>query len=193
MSSEELLIESVNEFAKLSPLLKNFVYPESMFSSCLLFPLFLICTNCTHNYELFVRRALHCNFLNCKAFQLKTSVCGPHVIFLRETEPWVLLARDSLLMAAFTVVFSLINRSLMQRVTAAPQTISVIVSGTVGNRVGQLLFLNNDPLKSAAFVKGEQDSETIVRTNSKNNSPSEAWFIFGKILDFTLLLVYVKM
>ncbi|KAJ8962670.1 hypothetical protein NQ318_001064 [Aromia moschata] len=101
----------------------------------------------------------------------------------------LLFARDSLLLAVFTIVFTLLIKSLMQRGVAAPPAVVMVVSGVTGNRVGQYIFSNEDSIRAIELTKDDEDTAAILKTNSSNSS--EAWVVFGKILDFTLFVIYI--
>ncbi|XP_018562155.1 neuronal acetylcholine receptor subunit alpha-5-like [Anoplophora glabripennis] len=100
----------------------------------------------------------------------------------------ILFARDSLLMSAIALVFTIIFKSLMQRQTLAPIWISTLVSYVIGCVPGRYLFLNDTSAKGVAAATGVEDGMNIISSDRKN--PPD-WEIFVKILDFILLISYI--
>ncbi|KAJ8924335.1 hypothetical protein NQ315_007131 [Exocentrus adspersus] len=100
----------------------------------------------------------------------------------------LLFARDSLLMAVFTVVFTIILRNIKQKQVPANNLISSFVSCVIGCSLGQYLFLDDNSMKGVAMAKGEEDGTNIVSSTENNVSD---WAVFAKIVDFLLLVCYI--
>nr|ACP31310.1 nicotinic acetylcholine receptor a9 subunit [Tribolium castaneum] len=98
----------------------------------------------------------------------------------------LLFARDSLLLSAFAVVFSLMVKSMAEREKIAPAWVSKIVCIFVAFKPGQFIFLDESSFKA---MGNEEDGAAILAQNGgpKNNE----WRIFGQILDRIFFLVYV--
>jgi hypothetical protein len=59
----------------------------------------------------------------------------------------VLFARDSLLISAFTIVFSVMLKSMVENKKAAPEWITKVVCVLVAFKPGQIVFLNDASFK----------------------------------------------
>ncbi|KAJ8928679.1 hypothetical protein NQ314_018732, partial [Rhamnusium bicolor] len=100
----------------------------------------------------------------------------------------LLYARDSLLLSAFALIFTIIFKNIMTRESPTPGWISSIVSIAVRCVPGQFIFLSDYSVWGVASAKGEEDGTGIV---DSERTKTEDWKIFGRILNVMLIIAYI--
>ncbi|KAL1513795.1 hypothetical protein ABEB36_003156 [Hypothenemus hampei] len=109
-----------------------------------------------------------------------------------EIPPTVLtITRDSTLLAGFSIIFTVILKSLMENKAESPGWIAVTASVLIASRPGQLIFLHDNSLKGAAASQKQEDGDTIVSNNITSNSATTDWRIIAKFLDVLLFISYL--
>ncbi|XP_019865617.2 neuronal acetylcholine receptor subunit alpha-5 [Aethina tumida] len=104
----------------------------------------------------------------------------------------IVLARDSLLLCALTIVFTIVIKSLSEKKTTPPVWMSSTISFVISCKVGQFLILNDHSVRGVATAKGEEDGSTIIdNTEDHSTTNSQDWRIFASILDRLIFLSYV--
>ncbi|KAF5291357.1 hypothetical protein FQA39_LY03508 [Lamprigera yunnana] len=93
----------------------------------------------------------------------------------------IVYSRDSLLLCTFTIVLSVILKTMLRSSKSSPAWISTIVSGILSNRPGQLFLLYEGNVKSLASARNEEDTVNIIENGAPE--PNRDWKMFAILID----------
>ncbi|XP_063932693.1 neuronal acetylcholine receptor subunit alpha-3-like [Zophobas morio] len=103
----------------------------------------------------------------------------------------LLFARDSLLLSAFTIMFSLVLASMVENKKTTPAWISRVVSVLIAFKPGQVVLLGDSSFKGLDNEHGDDDVTAIINNKDTTTSLNTEWLMFAKILDRLCFLIYV--
>ncbi|CAG9863122.1 unnamed protein product [Phyllotreta striolata] len=130
-------------------------------------------------------------YVNLLAHFLQVQYIGWQLPLKGDNMPLIIVfSRDSLLLAMFALLFTLVFRSLLAKKTMPPGWVSSIVSGVLACKPGQVILLSDYSTKESAAAKGEEDGAGIVSTNTSVNNLQD-WELFTRLLDKLFFIIYI--
>lgn len=107
----------------------------------------------------------------------------------------VIFYRDSLILAAFALIMTIVFRKLQMTTATAPKWISYVVSTLGYYRLLRFLVINDEDSKGSFELEEEiEDNVESVQSTSSDSSNEKIWHGFANLLEwlslFSISLTY---
>ncbi|KAK9875258.1 hypothetical protein WA026_007650 [Henosepilachna vigintioctopunctata] len=109
---------------------------------------------------------------------------GPNTPYL------VCYSRDSMLLASFSILFSIMLKNFIEGSVHAPAWVSNSITFLADYKILELVLLNDHTIKGEETLKVDDELATIIDNTNNNPTENQDWLVFGKVLDRILFIIY---